>query len=349
MRVLKFFILAFAFSSVAVAEEALEEKKVEASYKAATTQANMKDFFEQRISSTNHPKDKGAKGLLSFSDDHKTYYLMMSYGMANNAERPRFYGADCADVDADINFLYYKSIFDGGGIGCNGVNSTRYAQGKIKAEQNLTMGLGVNLSNYLHASAEFTFRRNMKYKNIKPTLDTYYDDDGFMDLSKSMDAKFNNYSFILNLYIDLMGRYDFKGNKRMLSPYIGVGIGVAMNESTYFKMTGEYEQSKTWADFTVSETYNYEMLLGDESNYDLAKQFTIGLAMQISTNMVLDFGYRYLDLGYIETGNDFYFSREVKNNEADRDGYMGTGKGRINKLESKLRLNEVFAGIRMDF
>lgn len=76
------------------------------------------------------------------------------------------------------------------------------------------------------------------------------------------------------------GYYDL-GNFRGFVPYVGAGIGVAMHDMGYLEI-----------DHPASPNLQH----GD-TKVDLAWSVMAGIGYQISSNAVLDIGYRYIDLG----------------------------------------------------
>jgi len=89
-----------------------------------------------------------------------------------------------------------------------------------------------------------------------------------------------SYTMMLNVYKDL-------GKWGSFVPYVGAGLGVAYHRmgETYF-------------------TQNPNLVNRIEGNNDLAFAWSLmaGLAYQISDRAVMDFGYRYIDMGKIESG-----------------------------------------------
>jgi opacity protein-like surface antigen len=95
-----------------------------------------------------------------------------------------------------------------------------------------------------------------------------------------MHTSIKTTTLMFNAYYDL-------GNMRGFVPYLGAGVGFARNEmdGVYFTnnaaLINTIEGKDTWA---------------------LAWSLMAGVGYQISDRLVLDFGYRYLDMGHARSG-----------------------------------------------
>lgn len=100
------------------------------------------------------------------------------------------------------------------------------------------------------------------------------------DYDDPMHFSLRTYTLMLNVYKDL-------GNFGGFTPYVGAGIGAA-----YHQMSGVYF------------TGNPALVNTIEGNSDLAFAWSLmaGVGYQISDRAILDFGYRYIDLGKATSG-----------------------------------------------
>ncbi|MGE0768728.1 MAG: outer membrane protein [Hyphomicrobiaceae bacterium] len=89
-----------------------------------------------------------------------------------------------------------------------------------------------------------------------------------------ISTKIDSYTAMVN------GYYDF-GSFRGFVPYVGAGVGVAL-----------HEMDKVIVDHPASPNPQH----GD-TKVDLAWALMAGIGYQISSNAVLDIGYRYIDMG----------------------------------------------------
>jgi opacity protein-like surface antigen len=96
-------------------------------------------------------------------------------------------------------------------------------------------------------------------------------------------AKFHSAVFLLNGYADLGTWYN-------VTPYVGAGVGAAINNFggisdynlAFYGQNAGYGQSTTSTDFAYA--------------------FMAGLSYSLTSNIKLDLGYRYLDMGRIASG-----------------------------------------------
>ncbi len=131
-------------------------------------------------------------------------------------------------------------------------------------------GAGYRFNDYLRADVTISYRGG-------------YDIDDAQTLSGSSFAVQGDASSLtgmVNAYVDV-GRFG------RVTPYVGGGIGVSRNTIS--------DLSATFAG--VSATVD------DETSTSFAWQASAGLGIEVAPNLAIDVGYRYMDLGSIETGD----------------------------------------------
>lgn len=100
------------------------------------------------------------------------------------------------------------------------------------------------------------------------------------DFDDPLHTSIHSYTLMFNLYYDL-------GNFAGFVPYVGAGVGAAYHRvgETYF-------------------TENPALINRIEGNNDIAFAWNVmaGVGYQISERAILDFGYRYIDMGKAESG-----------------------------------------------
>ncbi len=103
-------------------------------------------------------------------------------------------------------------------------------------------------------------------------------------------AKISASSVLFNGYLDL-------GTWYRMSPYIGAGAGAAYLNTTDYSSTAS-------PPFTAGTSH---------ARWNLAWALMAGVGYQIAPNMMVDLGYRYLNLGDATSGSDTFGSMTIKN------------------------------------
>ena len=108
------------------------------------------------------------------------------------------------------------------------------------------------------------------------------DPDGTLPdpIDDPLHTSIQTYTMMLNVYKDL-------GNFNRLVPYVGAGIGVAYHDVDEVYFTG-----------------NPNLVNRIEGNSDISFAWALmaGVGYQISERAILDFGYRYIDMGKASSG-----------------------------------------------
>jgi opacity protein-like surface antigen len=135
------------------------------------------------------------------------------------------------------------------------------------------------------------------------------DSDGF---PSKYNADVTSWALMANAY------YDF--NLSWGKPYVGVGLGVAVNEIGTITNTANIPGAPTFT-------------LPGGTTTDLAWSLQAGIAFQLSPRVTLDVGYRYADLGKIESD---------AGNATTTGGFFIPVSG----LTGNLRAHELMVGVR---
>jgi opacity protein-like surface antigen len=124
---------------------------------------------------------------------------------------------------------------------------------------------------YFRIEAEYVYRKDSEDKNtsLSPLPMGGY-------LMTTRTAEFSSKSYMANIYWDL-------SPYTMFTPYLSAGIGITSLEYT-FKMNDSY-----------GNTVKY-----DEDNFTWSVGG--GLSAQVTTRFNIDLGYRYYDMGELESG-----------------------------------------------
>ena len=100
--------------------------------------------------------------------------------------------------------------------------------------------------------------------------------------SLAFKSNLRRFDALANAYVDL-------GTWAGFTPYIGAGVGFAG-----VRLDGSYELSAP-----LANVYDYYKVPG-KTRYDLAWAAMAGVTYSVSQNLLIDVGYRYLDLGTYE-------------------------------------------------
>jgi opacity protein-like surface antigen len=164
---------------------------------------------------------------------------------------------------------------------------------------NIALAVGFDFSKIskinARAELEYTYKDKVKFTPQTDLLvittpdfsDSEPAPEGFPGL---FENELRSQSLMLNAY------YDFK-NTSKFTPYLGAGVGVTRIKN--------------------KQALNPELFMENDSESDTSNTFTwsanVGVAYQVTENVALDLGYRYVDAGEIEfnTNNSFFFGPEA--------------------------------------
>jgi opacity protein-like surface antigen len=147
-----------------------------------------------------------------------------------------------------------------------------------KLDDGLDVGLGAGVkTEWLRTDVTFDFISSLKYQGtIASTNDT--------------TAKIQADTALFNGYIDL-------GTWYHVTPYIGLGAGAAYTDVSGYSSTG----APPFSGDSVKKQWGF------------AWAAMAGLAVPISHNMMIDVGYRYLNIGDVKAGSDAFGAMTFKN------------------------------------
>lgn len=102
------------------------------------------------------------------------------------------------------------------------------------------------------------------------------------DATLSLKSNLRRFDALANAYVDL-------GTWAGFTPYVGAGVGFAG-----IRLDGSYDYAAP-----AFGAYSHTKFAG-KTNYDLAWAAMAGVSYNVSQNLIVDIGYRYLDLGTYE-------------------------------------------------
>lgn len=125
-----------------------------------------------------------------------------------------------------------------------------------------------------------------RYSYFRAELEYSYREDHEEEVISGVSSKFGSQNLMLNAYLDFMPNY-------VVSPYLMAGVG-------FSKM--DLETSSKVGPYTVTDS-------NDETNFTWS--VGAGLTLRINKCLNLDGGYRYIDMGDIDSANvnahEWYF------------------------------------------
>ena len=149
------------------------------------------------------------------------------------------------------------------------------------------VGAGYQFNHFFRADVTGEFRFGSQYRategyNFQQYYNGVENDTGYTT-SDRYSGKISNGLILANGYIDL-------GTWYHLTPYVGAGVGVAINH-----LSG----------VTDLNELNYGQPSGSSqgnTKTNFAYAFMAGVAYDIAPNLKLDFGYRFVDMGRLQSG-----------------------------------------------
>ncbi|MEQ1719159.1 MAG: outer membrane beta-barrel protein [Hyphomicrobium sp.] len=210
------------------------------------------------------------------------YRADVGYSFAQSPEITWPVNNDTYTVDANNNVVGHASTF----VTDQVTNTSR--ENGVFGEFGMGCGSG---SRGLRGEVMFGFRGDRKvdgepgiysitYVPADPTNPPNNPDPDVPAVDDPLHSSIRSYTMMMNVYKDL-GKY---GN---ITPYVGAGVGAAyhMVGETYF-------------------TGNYDLPNRIEGDNDLSFAWSLmaGVGYQVSDRAILDFGYRYIDMGEAGSG-----------------------------------------------
>jgi opacity protein-like surface antigen len=158
--------------------------------------------------------------------------------------------------------------------------SWRIDQKEIKSAPFIGFGFGYSWNNWLRFDVTGEYRSNVPFK----ALGSYTE---FCPGGRCFDAYDGNHSAwvgLINAYLDM-------GTWWCLTPFIGVGVGVAKSTVWSFTDVGYITDGTTGFGYADS----------DFSKWSFAWAVHAGVAYDVTNKVKIEFAYRYLNLGDVQT------------------------------------------------
>jgi opacity protein-like surface antigen len=150
---------------------------------------------------------------------------------------------------------------------------------KLGSSASVALGVGYQFNSYLRGDLTAEYRSKAKANGFQVIVD---EDSNYFSARDT--GKIDSWLMLANLYADL-------GHYNGLTPYVGFGVGAAIN-----RFSGGYQESGGLA------TGSYGIFASDTKT-SFAGAIHAGLSYDITSQLTLDAGYRWLWLGKASTGD----------------------------------------------
>ena len=166
------------------------------------------------------------------------------------------------------------------------VPGLRYETHSLDDAAFIDAGVGYRFNNYFRADVTGEYRAAAHYSANESYIAAYGTDTASKAYDK-YDASIRSVVGLVNGYVDVGTWYG-------VTPFVGGGVGVG------------YVTTKNLTDISYGNYYGYGNGGGgfsyDHSQAKFAYALMAGLDFHVTQNLALEFGYRYLDLGNVSSG-----------------------------------------------
>ncbi len=186
-----------------------------------------------------------------------------------------------------------------------------------------TLGVGYRFSPLLRADLTVGVRNGLNLSDGEGNTNSAASTAGRNDVT----AKIRSRAAFLTGYLD--GGSFMPAGWTAFNPYVGIGIGRAMNDLSDLRVRNESRANGVPAD-TTNRTPSGK-------GTGIAWQLAAGVGIAVTSNLTFDVGYRYVDLGAIKVDRGRY------------DYPTFTPAVDTNALKGDLRTHEFAVGLRYSF
>ena len=188
--------------------------------------------------------------------------------------------------NANSNFSPDYPYEDNGAPTANGKPAGFNTQ-DFSASSQVIVGLGVGyqFNHFFRADVTGEFRFGSQYRALEGYNFQYFPgavDSGYSGADR-YTGNISNGLILVNGYVDL-------GTWYHLTPYVGAGVGAAIN-----RMSGVTDHNEIGFGQPAGAS-------AANTKTNFAYAFMAGVAYDIAPNLKLDFGYRYVDMGRLQSG-----------------------------------------------
>ena len=150
-------------------------------------------------------------------------------------------------------------------------------------------GVGYQVNNWFRADVTGELRGGAQFSGLEVVNDAGSGTNPAKQFSDFYHANVSSYIGMFNVYADL-------GTWYSVTPYVGAGVGVAYNRISGVTDVGA---AAVGAGSPISAVGGY---LPDSGQFNLAWALMAGLDFNVTKNLKLELGYRFLDYGKVSSG-----------------------------------------------
>ncbi len=156
------------------------------------------------------------------------------------------------------------------------------------------LGVGYQFNSYFRVDVTGEYRGRSSYRGT--------DRVGWLGTPAGTYNQTNDFTGSKTEYVGLLNAYVDLGTWHGITPFIGAGVGFANVSIDNFRDAGQGINPFTGNGFTSLATS------GNKSKTNFAWALMAGLGYQVTDNLTLELGYRYINLGDGETGDSVSFN-----------------------------------------
>ena len=236
----------------------------------------------------------------------------------------------CGGVDSNGNQDCYSNL----------TGDYRFHNPTLSHSTFVDLGIGYQLNQWLRADATVSWRGGAHLQAVDQMLvngvytQNWYDasgnyvgNNGGMPYNQSLR---NFYRGQVSSIVGMVNGYIDLGTFWGVTPYVGAGVGVAQN-----RISGLTDQGHSYTNGSGWPTGGY---FSDGKKTNFAWALMAGLSYSVTSNLKLEVGYRYMNLGKMASGASHCF------NGSGANGGFDSCKWKVSS--SKLESHDVRIGMR---
>jgi opacity protein-like surface antigen len=206
------------------------------------------------------------------------WYLRGDVGVGVNANTPNLFNTP--NPAAGTPNSYYSVV-----------PTQSFYNSTISAATNFDLGIGYQVNNWLRFDVTGEYRGGSHFQSLYVLNDAGNTGTGPIQLADFYRGDISSWVGLVNGYLDM-------GTWSGVTPYIGAGVGLARN--TLSGMTDQGVVTAIGGAASPSGGY-----FNDGSKFNFAWALMTGLDFNVTQNLKLELGYRFLDLGKYSSGGSY--------------------------------------------